>query len=82
MRPLMGFAASAPLMAGRMAFCASAILAGATLQASIDRHGRLVLVPSRYEPQELFLNRPRVDRVLSIDEMDRAIASATSRENP
>jgi len=61
---------------------APGLAAGATLQASIDRHGRLVLVPSRYEPQELFLNRPRVDRVLSIDEMDRAIASATSRENP
>jgi len=44
------------------------LVAGATLQASIDRHGRLVMVPSRYEPQELFLNRPRVDRVLSIDE--------------
>jgi antitoxin PrlF len=58
------------------------LVAGATLQASIDRHGRLVMVPSRYEPQELFLNRPRVDRVLSIDEMDRAIASVTSRENP
>ena len=30
----MGLAARAPLMAGRMAFCASAILAGDTLQAS------------------------------------------------
>ena len=58
------------------------LVAGAMLQVSIDRHGRLVMVPSRYEPQELFLNRPRVDRVLSIDEMDRAIASVTSRENP
>ena len=27
---------------------------GARLQASIDRQGRLVLVPSKYEPEELF----------------------------
>ena len=55
---------------------------GARLQASIDRHGRLVLVPSKYEPEDLFLNRPKVARVLSVADMDRAIASATSRENP
>ena len=49
---------------------------GARLQASIDRQGRLVLVPSLHEPEELFRHRPRVSRVLSIEEMDRAIASA------
>ena len=47
---------------------------GARLQASIDRHGRLVLVPSRYEPEDLFRHRPKVNRVMSTDDMDRAIA--------
>ena len=52
---------------------------GARLQASIDRHGRLVLVPSKYEPEDLFRHRPTVDRVLSLDDMDRAIAAAAGR---
>ena len=47
---------------------------GARLQASIDRHGRLVLVPSKYEPEDLFRHRPKVNRVMSTDDMDRAIA--------
>lgn len=55
---------------------------GARLQASIDRHGRLVLVPSKYEPEDLFRHRPTVDRVLSLEDMDRAIAAAASREDP
>ncbi|WP_254955559.1 MULTISPECIES: AbrB/MazE/SpoVT family DNA-binding domain-containing protein [unclassified Cyanobium] len=55
---------------------------GARLQASIDRHGRLVLVPSKYEPEDLFRHRPTVDRVLSLEGMDRAIAAAASREDP
>ena len=54
---------------------------GARLQASIDRHGRLVLVPSKYEPEDLFRHRPKVDRVMSIEEMDRAIALAAARED-
>ena len=52
---------------------------GARLQASIDAQGRLVLVPSRYEPEDLFRDRPRVNRVLSVEEMDQAIAAAVSR---
>jgi AbrB family looped-hinge helix DNA binding protein len=55
---------------------------GAQLQASIDRHGRLVLVPSKYEPEELFRHRPRVDRVMSVEDMDRAIAAAAGRDDP
>ena len=55
---------------------------GARLQASIDRHGRLVLVPSKYEPEDLFRHRPAVDRVLSLEDMDRAIADAAGREDP
>ena len=55
---------------------------GARLQASIDRHGRLVLVPSKYEPEDLFRHRPTVDRVLSLEDMERAIAAAAGREDP
>ena len=55
---------------------------GARLQASIDRHGRLVLVPSKYEPEDLFRHRSTVDRVLSLEDMDRAIAAAAGREDP
>jgi AbrB family looped-hinge helix DNA binding protein len=55
---------------------------GAKLQASIDRHGRLVLVPSKYEPEDLFRHRPKVDRALSLEDMDRAIAAAAGRADP
>jgi antitoxin PrlF len=51
---------------------------GARLQASVDPQGRLVLVPSRYEPEDLFRHRPNVSRVMSIEQMDEAIASAVS----
>jgi AbrB family looped-hinge helix DNA binding protein len=54
---------------------------GARLQASIDRHGRLVLVPSKYEPEDLFRHRPKVNRVMSTDDMDRAIAAAAGGED-
>jgi AbrB family looped-hinge helix DNA binding protein len=54
---------------------------GARLQASIDRHGRLVLVPSKYEPEDLFRHRPKVNRVMSTDDMDRAIAAAAGVED-
>jgi AbrB family looped-hinge helix DNA binding protein len=54
---------------------------GARLQASIDRHGRLVLVPSKYEPEELFRHRPKGNRVMSTDDMDRAIALAAGGED-
>jgi AbrB family looped-hinge helix DNA binding protein len=58
------------------------LAAGARLQASIDAHGRLVLVPSRYEPEELFLHRPPMDRVMSLEEMEQAIAAAVERPDP
>ena len=51
---------------------------GARLQASVDPQGRLVLVPSRYEPEDLFRHRPNVSRVMSMEQMDEAIASAVS----
>jgi AbrB family looped-hinge helix DNA binding protein len=52
---------------------------GARLQASIDQQGRLVLVPSKYEPEDLFRNRPVVHRVMSLEDMDNAIAAAAGR---
>jgi AbrB family looped-hinge helix DNA binding protein len=56
---------------------------GASLQASIDRQGQLVLVPSKYEPEELFRHRPSVRRSLSLAEMDQAIADAVTADfNP
>lgn len=40
---------------------------------------RSELVPSKYEPEDLFRNRPKVNRVLTINYMDRAIALAADR---
>jgi AbrB family looped-hinge helix DNA binding protein len=54
---------------------------GARLQASIDRHVRLVLVPSKYEPEDLFRERPEVNRVMTTDDMDQAIAMAVGGED-
>ena len=54
---------------------------GARLQASIDMQGRLVLVPSKYEPEELFLHRPKVNRCLSLEQMAQAIAAAAGRSD-
>ena len=54
---------------------------GARLQASIDRNGRLVLVPSKYEPEDLFRDRPKVNQVMTTGDMDRAIALAVGGED-
>ena len=54
---------------------------GARLQASIDRNGRFVLVPSKYEPEDLFRDRPKVNRVMTTGDMDRAIALAVGGED-
>ena len=58
------------------------LAAGARLQASIDAHGRLVLVPSRYEPEELFRHRPPVDQVMSLEEMEQAMSNAVASPDP
>ena len=42
-----------------------------------------MLVPSKYEPEELFRHRPSVSRSLSLAELDQAIADAVIAEfNP
>ncbi|MEB3322217.1 MAG: AbrB/MazE/SpoVT family DNA-binding domain-containing protein [Synechococcaceae cyanobacterium] len=58
------------------------LAAGARLQPSIDYQGRLVLVPSKYEPEDLFRERPSVQRSMSLADMDWAIAAAVGREDP
>ena len=58
------------------------LAAGARLQASIDHQGRLVLVPSKYEPEDLFRHRPVVKRTMSLEDMEQAIAAAVHRADP
>jgi antitoxin PrlF len=55
------------------------LLPGCKVEGSIDEHGRLVLVPSLHEPEELLVDRPAVKRVVSVEEMDRAIARGLRR---
>ena len=51
-------------------------------QLTIPRQLREVLVPSKYEPEDLFwVLPPKVDRVLFIDDMDRAIALVVGGED-
>ena len=57
------------------------LVLGTKLQAAIDRNSRLVLAPSKYEPEDLFRDRPKVDRVLTIDDTDLAIAMAVGPED-
>jgi hypothetical protein len=40
-------------------------VAAGKLQASIDHQGRLILVPSKYEPEDLFRHRPVLQRKMS-----------------
>jgi AbrB family looped-hinge helix DNA binding protein len=54
---------------------------GSRLQASIDAHGRLVLVPAKYEPEDLFRDRPAVSRTMNLADMESAIAAAVGRED-
>lgn len=49
---------------------------GCKVDVSIDAKGRLVLTPALHEPQELFVDRPPVKRVVSVEEMNEAIAKA------
>ena len=55
------------------------LLPGCRVEGTIDEQGRLVLVPALHEPEELFHDRPPVKRVVSLEEMDRAIGRAVRR---
>ena len=52
---------------------------GTRLMVSVDPNGRLILVPSLYEPEDLFRDRPAVQRSMTLEDMDLAIAAATGR---
>jgi antitoxin PrlF len=52
---------------------------GTRLMVSVDPNGRLILVPSLYEPEDLFRDRPAVQRSMTLEDMDRAIAVAAGR---
>ena len=56
------------------------LLPGCRVEGSIDDQGRLVLVPSLHEPDELFRDRPPVKRTVSVEDMDRAIGRAVRRD--
>jgi len=48
---------------------------GQRLQASIDAEGRLVLTPKLHTAESLFASRPRVERTLTVEQMEQAIRS-------
>jgi AbrB family looped-hinge helix DNA binding protein len=50
---------------------------GCKVEVAIDDKGRLILTPALHEPEELFRDRPPVKRVVSVEEMDKAIQRAT-----
>lgn len=50
------------------------LLPGSKVDVTIDDKNRLVLTPALHEPAELFRSRPLKQRVVSLAEMDRAIA--------
>jgi AbrB family looped-hinge helix DNA binding protein len=52
---------------------------GTRLMVSVDPNGRLILVPSLYEPEDLFRDRPAVQRSMTLEDMDHAIAVAAGR---
>ena len=52
---------------------------GTRLMVSVDQDGRLILVPSLYEPEDPFHDRPKVQRPMTLEDMDRTIAAAASR---
>jgi bifunctional DNA-binding transcriptional regulator/antitoxin component of YhaV-PrlF toxin-antitoxin module len=55
------------------------LLPGCKVEGIIDAQGRLVLVPALHEPEELFGDRPRATRVVSIEEMNDAIGRSARR---
>jgi AbrB family looped-hinge helix DNA binding protein len=49
---------------------------GCKVDVSIDERNRLVLTADLHEPEELFADRPPVRRVVTLDEMEAAVAGA------
>jgi len=55
------------------------LVAGCRVTGTIDDKGRIVLTPALHEPEALLRDRPPVKRVVSVEEMDRAIRRAARR---
>ena len=55
------------------------LMPGCKIEGTIDEQGRLVLIPSLHDPEELLVDRPAVERVVSVEEMDRAIGRIAGR---
>jgi AbrB family looped-hinge helix DNA binding protein len=56
------------------------LMPGCKVEGTIDEQGRLVLIPSLHEPEALLVDRPPVGRVVSVEEMDRAIGRVAARD--
>ena len=52
------------------------LLPGCKVDVTVDERGRLILTPVLHEPEELFADRPLVKRIVSVEDMDRAMAEA------
>jgi antitoxin PrlF len=52
------------------------LLPGCKVDVTVDDNGRLILTPALHEPEELFADRPRVKKSVSLEGMDRAIGEA------
>ena len=52
---------------------------GSKVRGNVDENGRLVLVPDLYEPEQLFEDRPKVKRRLSVAQMNAAIRRGVKR---
>jgi hypothetical protein len=42
----------------------------------VDENGRLILTPALHEPEKLFADRPRVKKIVSLEDMDRTLGEA------
>lgn len=52
------------------------LLPGCKVDVTVDENRRLILTPALHEPEELFADRPSVRKIVSLEEMDRAIGEA------
>ena len=52
---------------------------GCRVEVTVDAKHRVVLTPALEEPEALFADRPPVKRVVSLEEMDAAVAAGAAR---
>ncbi len=51
---------------------------GCKVDVTIDEKKRLVLTPALHDPEELFADRPPVERIVSVEEMNEAIGDVVN----